>query len=287
MSRTPTGPWPFSGTSAPGGRGWSSRRTSSPRSQPSSHGRRRKPPGRTCSICNCSNGRASSRPPSMRRPSISRSICGATCSTPCITRRPCTPRAPRSSPPTIPITLLEAVDALTARALGVEGLADLDREAEEARRNLAPGWLSLRRSRDRVLVRHLDGAQAPRLDTGSRFCESPVSFGKCSGIVAARSGVWRIRTRMSGQVAENQGAIIIMKIQKPAVRAVTDRTNAPDRQAGDDFNRELADAEMSQIAGADPPDAPYYGDVVWQAPLTPEQKSRIASALSRRRHRFR
>ena len=45
-------------------------------------------------------------------------------------------------------TLLEAVGALTARALGIEGLADLDREAEEARRNLAPGWLSLRRSRD-------------------------------------------------------------------------------------------------------------------------------------------
>ena len=77
-----------------------------------------------------------------------------------------------------------------------------------------------------------------------------------------------------------------MRILKPAVRAVTDRTNAPDRQAGDDFNRELADAEMFQIAGADPPDAPYYGDVVWQAPLTPEQKSRLASALSRRRTRF-
>ena len=45
-------------------------------------------------------------------------------------------------------TLLEAVGLLTARALGIEGLADLDREAEEARRNLAPGWLSLRRSGD-------------------------------------------------------------------------------------------------------------------------------------------
>ena len=44
--------------------------------------------------------------------------------------------------------LLEAGGALTARALGIEGLADLDREAEEARRNLAPGLLSLRRSRD-------------------------------------------------------------------------------------------------------------------------------------------
>ena len=53
-------------------------------------------------------------------------------------------------------------DAVERRAGGRrrEGLADLDREAEEARRNLAPGWLSLRRSRDRVLVRHLDGAQA-------------------------------------------------------------------------------------------------------------------------------
>ena len=45
-------------------------------------------------------------------------------------------------------TLLEAVGVLTARALGIEGLADLDREAEEARRSLAPGWLPLRRSRD-------------------------------------------------------------------------------------------------------------------------------------------
>ncbi len=45
-------------------------------------------------------------------------------------------------------TLLEAVGMLTARALGIEGLADLDREAEEARRSLAPGWLSLRGSRD-------------------------------------------------------------------------------------------------------------------------------------------
>ena len=45
-------------------------------------------------------------------------------------------------------TLLEAVGALTARALGIEGLADLDREAEEARRSFAPGWLRLRRSRN-------------------------------------------------------------------------------------------------------------------------------------------
>ena len=45
-------------------------------------------------------------------------------------------------------TLLEAVGALTARALGIDGLADLDREAEEARRNLIPGWWSFRRSRD-------------------------------------------------------------------------------------------------------------------------------------------
>ena len=79
----------------------------------------------------------------------------------------------------------EAVDALTARALGVEGLADLDREAEEARRNLAPGWLSLRRSRDRVLVRHLDGgqahAQAPRLDTGSRFLQALSRSGNAPG----------------------------------------------------------------------------------------------------------
>ena len=93
-------------------------------------------------------------------------------------------------------TLLEVVGALTARALGIEGLADLDREAEEARRNLAPGWLSLRRSRGRALARHLDGAQAPRLDTGSRFFENRASFGKCFGIVAARSGVWGIRTGM-------------------------------------------------------------------------------------------
>ena len=183
--------------------------------------------------------------------------------------------------------LLEAVDALTARALGIEGLADLDREAEEARRNLAPGWLSLRRSRDRVLVRHLDGAQAPRLDTGSRFSESPASFGKCSGIVAARSGVWRIRTRMSGQVAGNQGPIIMMRMLKRAVRAVTDRTNAPGRQAGDDFNRELADAEMSQIAGADPPGAPSYGNARdWHEIATRGQWGRLASALRRRRGRF-
>ena len=45
-------------------------------------------------------------------------------------------------------TLLEAVGALTARALGIEGLTDLGREAEEARRSFAPGWLRLRRSRD-------------------------------------------------------------------------------------------------------------------------------------------
>ena len=45
-------------------------------------------------------------------------------------------------------TLLEAVGALTARAVGVEGPAkDLDREAEETRRDFTPGWLSLRRSR--------------------------------------------------------------------------------------------------------------------------------------------
>ena len=93
---------------------------------------------------------------------------------------------------------------------------------------------------------------------------------------------------MSGQVAENQGAIIIMRILKPAVRAVTDRANAPGRQAGDDFNRELADAEMSQIAGADPPDAPYYGNARdWHEVLTREQRGRVTSALIRRGSRFR
>ena len=93
---------------------------------------------------------------------------------------------------------------------------------------------------------------------------------------------------MSGQVAENQGAIIIMRILKPAVRAVTDRTNAPGRQAGDDFNRELADAEMSQIAGADPPGAPYYGNANdWYEVLTPEQRDQVVSALRRRAGRYR
>ena len=43
--------------------------------------------------------------------------------------------------------LLEAVGALTARAVGVGDVPDLEREAEAARRNLSPGLTSLRRSR--------------------------------------------------------------------------------------------------------------------------------------------
>ena len=44
--------------------------------------------------------------------------------------------------------LLEAVGALTARAVGIGDVPDLEREAEEARRNLSPGLASLRRDRD-------------------------------------------------------------------------------------------------------------------------------------------
>ena len=91
----------------------------------------------------------------------------------------------------------------------------------------------------------------------------------------------------SGQVAENQGAIIIISILKRTVRAIFGRTNAPGRQAGDDFNRELADAEMSQIAGADPPGAPSYGNArAWHEVATRGQMGRLASALSRRMGRF-
>ena len=72
-----------------------------------------------------------------------------------------------------------------------------------------------------------------------------------------------------------------------AVQAVTDRTNASDTQADDDFNRELVDAEMSQIAGADPPDAPPYGDAGnWYQVATREQGKRLISLMRRRRIRF-
>ena len=81
---------------------------------------------------------------------------------------------------------------------------------------------------------------------------------------------------------------MIFRILKSAVRAITNRTNAPGRQAGGDFSRELADAEMSQIAGADPPDAPYYGNAEkdWAQVVTREQGVRIVSLLRRRRGRF-
>ena len=72
-----------------------------------------------------------------------------------------------------------------------------------------------------------------------------------------------------------------------AVRAVTDRTKASDTQADDDFNRELADVEMSQIAGADPPDAPSYGEAApWYQVATREQGKRLISLMRRRRIRF-
>ena len=80
---------------------------------------------------------------------------------------------------------------------------------------------------------------------------------------------------------------MIFRILKSAVRAITNRANAPGRQAGGDFSRELADDEMSQIAGADPPDAPYYGTAgTWSQVATREQGKRLVSALIRRRGRF-
>ena len=80
---------------------------------------------------------------------------------------------------------------------------------------------------------------------------------------------------------------MIFRILKSAVRAITNRTNAPGRQAGGDFNRELADAEMSQIAGADPPDAPSYGTAGnWYRVATREQGERIVSLLRRSGSRF-
>ena len=92
---------------------------------------------------------------------------------------------------------------------------------------------------------------------------------------------------MSGQVAENQGVIAIYRKLMSAVQAVTDRTNASDTQADDDFNRELADVEMSQVAGADPPDAPSYGDAGnWYQVATRRQGKRIISLMRRRRIRF-
>ena len=80
---------------------------------------------------------------------------------------------------------------------------------------------------------------------------------------------------------------MIFRILKSAVRAITNRANAPGRQAGGDFNRELADAEMSQIAGADPPDAPSYGTAGnWYRVATREQGERIVSLLRRSGSRF-
>ena len=80
---------------------------------------------------------------------------------------------------------------------------------------------------------------------------------------------------------------MIVRILKRALRAVTGRTNAPGRQAGGDFNRELADAEMCQIAGADPPDAPSYGDAGdWYQVATRQQGKSIISLMRRRGVRF-
>ena len=105
--------------------------------------------------------------------------------------------------------------------------------------------------------------------------------------ILSRSGNTPDRRGTVGRMEDPKGVIMIIRILKRTVRAVTDRMNAPGRQAGGDFNRELADAEMSQIAGADPPDAPSYGNAGGQESLTPEQRSRLAWALTRRRNRFR
>ena len=80
---------------------------------------------------------------------------------------------------------------------------------------------------------------------------------------------------------------MMFRMLKSVLRAVTGRTNAPGRQAGGDFNRKLADAEMSQIAGADPPDAPSYGTAGnWYRVATREQGKRIVSLLRRSGSRF-
>ncbi len=60
---------------------------------------------------------------------------------------------------------------------------------------------------------------------------------------------------------------MIVKALTATVRAVTGRTNAS-AQAGDDFNREMTDSEMSRIVGGyeDPQDyGPNVGRGWWEA----------------------
>lgn len=56
-------------------------------------------------------------------------------------------------------------------------------------------------------------------------------------------------------------------------------------EAPDDFNREMADSEMDQIAGGDPPDAPSYSESTsagWVTVVNENTRRRIVSALARR-----
>ena len=79
---------------------------------------------------------------------------------------------------------------------------------------------------------------------------------------------------------------MIVKALTATARAVTGRTNAPP-QAGDDFNREMTDSEMSRIVGGDPAGAPSYGNArPWWEVATPEQAVGIVQALARRRDRY-
>ena len=60
---------------------------------------------------------------------------------------------------------------------------------------------------------------------------------------------------------------MIVKALTATMRTVTGRTNAPAR-AGDDFNREMTDSEMSRIVGGyeDPQDyGPNVGRGWWEA----------------------
>ena len=89
-----------------------------------------------------------------------------------------------------------------------------------------------------------------------------------------------------GQGCPKNGATIIIRTLVAAARAFafTDGTNAP-AQAGDDFNREMTDSEMSRIVAGDPGDAPSYSDPgagnLWDV-ITPGNGRRFVDAWRRR-----